>query len=66
VTSRWTIVYFKNSALLAPIISGWERSGCAMESTRYVMVGLVVIILACMAIFVGTYAAELIGIVPAR
>src|SRR5262245_58517965 len=40
--------------------------GSAMESTGYVMVSLVVIILACMAIFVGTYATELIGTLPVR
>ena len=44
----------------------WSAVGCAMESTGYVMVSLVVIILACMAIFVGTYATELIGTLPVR
>jgi len=34
--------------------------------TRGVMLGLVVIILACTALLVGTYATELVGSLPAR
>ena len=39
--------------------------GCAMDAdTRNAALALVVVVLACTAIFVGTHATELMGIVP--
>jgi hypothetical protein len=65
---HWTNVHFKNLAVLASIIAELKNGvGYAMDGdTRGVMLGLVVIILACTALLVGTYATELVGSLPAR